>query len=41
MDRKQTIHNLIRAIAFEVLEFIRNEEGSHPDGWIPAADIKK
>ena len=40
MDRKEKIHNLIEAIAFEVLQYIKSAEVSYEDGWVPASDIK-
>jgi hypothetical protein len=40
MGRKDVIHNLIDAIAFEVLEFIKVEERNFEDGWVPATEIK-
>ena len=41
MDRKKIIHNLIEAIAFEILQFIKAAETSYEDSWVPAANIKK
>lgn len=40
MNRKDAIHGLLKVIAFELLEFIRESESSHEDRWVPAADIK-
>ena len=40
LNRKYVVHSLIRALAFEVLEFIRGAEAKYPDGWVPAADVK-
>lgn len=40
MDRKEIIHNLIEVIAYEILQFIKSQEASYDDGWVPAADIK-
>ncbi len=40
MNRKDAIHGLLKVIAFELLEFIRESEPSHEDRWVPAADIK-
>lgn len=39
-NRKHVVHSLIRALAFEVLEFIRSTERQYPDRWVPAVDIK-
>lgn len=41
MKRKATIHELIRNISMELLEFVREEEPSFSDGWVPAAHIKQ
>lgn len=40
MDRKIAIHDLLRVIAFELLEFIKERESAFNDGWVPAADIR-
>jgi hypothetical protein len=40
MNRKTAIHALLKVIAFELLEFIRERESSFSDRWVPAADIK-
>lgn len=40
MDRKTAIHSLLRVIAFELLEYIRECESSFEHRWVPAADIK-
>lgn len=40
MDRKAAIHSLLKVIAFELFEFIRESEPSFNDRWVPAADIK-
>ncbi|MGB7060993.1 MAG: hypothetical protein WBF13_01405 [Candidatus Zixiibacteriota bacterium] len=39
MNRKDAIHGLLKVIAFELFEFIRESEPSYEDGWVPAADI--
>jgi hypothetical protein len=40
MNRKDAIHRLLKVIAFELFEFIRELESSFEDRWVPAADIK-
>jgi len=40
MDRKTAIHSLLKVIAFELLEFIKDSEAAFEDRWVPAADIK-
>ncbi len=39
MNRKKVIHDLINAISFEVLQFIKEEENKYEDRWVPAVDI--
>ena len=39
MSRKDKIHQLINEAANELLTFIKESE--FPDGWVPAAKIKK
>ena len=40
MDRKETIHELIRGISIELLGFIKEEEPRFKDRWVPASHIK-
>jgi len=40
INRKDAIHSLLKVIAFELLEFIRESESSCEDRWVPAADIR-
>lgn len=40
MNRKDAIHGLLKVIAFELLEFIRESEPFYEDRWVAAADIK-
>ena len=40
MNRKDAIHWLLKVIAFELFEFIRESEPSYEDRWVPAAYIK-
>ena len=40
MNRKDAIHGLLKIMAFEVFEFIRESEPSFEDRWVPAVDIK-
>jgi hypothetical protein len=40
MDRKNAIHSLLKVMAFEVFEFIRETEPSFENRWVPAVDIK-
>ena len=41
MDRKQNIHKHLDAITTEMLGFIKDNEPSFPDRWVPAAEIKR
>ena len=41
MSSKDIIHWLIEKISLEVLQFIRNNESSFDDRWVPATYIKK
>ena len=40
MDRKAAIHRLLKEAAVELLEFIKEQESSFDERWVPAADIK-
>ena len=40
MNTKDRIHGLIKEISSEVLQFIRENESSSNDRWVPAARIK-
>jgi len=40
MKRKKTIHDLLKRISTEILEFIKEEESSFKDRWVPSAHIK-
>jgi hypothetical protein len=43
MDQKDKIHNLIKLISMEILEFIREAELSYKnnDGWVPQKAINR
>lgn len=43
MDQKERIHNLIKLISMEILDFIREAELSYEnnDGWVPQKAINK
>jgi len=40
MDRKAAIHRLLKDATIELLEFIKEQESSFGERWVPAADIK-
>ena len=40
MSRKESVHELIREIAQEVLNQIEENESRYPEKWVPAAEIK-
>jgi hypothetical protein len=40
MDHKTAIHSLLKVIAFELLEYIKDREPFFSDRWVPAAEIK-
>ena len=40
MGRKETVHKLLKALASEVFEFIRESEPAYPEGWVPAPHVK-
>ena len=40
MNRKNKIHALLAECSQEVLEFVRERESLHPDGWVPATEVK-
>jgi hypothetical protein len=40
MTRKDAMHALIRVLAFELFQHIKEQEEAHTDRWVPAADIK-
>lgn len=39
MDRSEAIHSLLEVVAYELLQFIREQEASAKDRWVPAAGI--
>ena len=41
MDHKAEIHEHIRICCDILLAYIKEVEPLHPDGWVPAAEIKK
>lgn len=41
MERKKIIHNLLEAVAFELLSFIKENESKYPERWVPSAYIKE
>lgn len=40
MNRSEAIHSLLKVVAYELLQFIREQEASAKDRWVPAAGIK-
>ena len=40
MDHKQAIHSLLNVIVFELLQFIKQSEGSFDERWVPSTYIK-
>jgi len=40
MKSKERIHNLLKEMSIEVLNYIRSQESSATDRWVPAANIK-
>jgi len=40
MSSKDQIHNLLKEMSMEVLNYIRSQETSGKDRWVPAANIK-
>lgn len=40
MNRKENVQSLIQELANEVYAFIKDNESSSPDGWVPAIKIK-
>lgn len=41
MDSRQKIHGYLKEISKELLNFIKSEESSFKDRWVPAIDIKE
>ena len=41
MDRKARVHELIKQIAIEVLQTVKEQESKFPERWVPAAHIRK
>jgi len=41
MKHKEAIHALLDEMARELLEFIRENESSYGERWVPSVDIKR
>ena len=41
MDTKTKVHDLIREMTDEIYDFIKKQENTYKDSWVPAVDIKK
>ncbi|TWJ18884.1 hypothetical protein [Geobacter argillaceus] len=40
MDAKERIHGLLKEMSMEVLNYIRSQEASAKDRWVPAAQVR-
>jgi hypothetical protein len=40
VTRKDAMHGLIRVLAFELLQHIKEQEPAFTDRWVPTADIR-
>ncbi len=41
MTHKEAMHTLVDEMARELLEFIKENESSYHDRWVPSVDIKR
>ncbi len=40
MDAKERIHGLLKEMSMELLNYIRSQEASAKDRWVPAAQVR-
>ena len=40
MTHKEKIHSLLADCSHEVLSYVRERESFHPEGWVPATEVK-